>query len=586
MNSNSESELDSRKLEQNILFIVVYINRINMSQENDETMFTFLNSLFNYVDLNVIGFNLPNIFLVYDQFMIKYDFTVLDSLSTVSSYSKLSHVHLYDFVQLNMLRFFSKLDKIDSIFYFLCNNLTLKLSKKHSFRLQTSSDLVQNLFAINLTNEKLAVSMLKFISDLYEMDSKENLVNVYLKLTFYNLFHLLTLNSNEKKHRSILKNIHDYHVTKKHFMCYSVLCSSISSFQHQSKLFCDLIEPKSPNVNNFLINLFKKLINFFSSNSIDSLKTNAFQLSLINIFGSINLELINFSTYKNLTEHGTNLARILHDYFEKKSNDSSFNNNQVYKRSLPIFYKLILKLNLNAEIEFLLTLLLKNYTMLNLSLKFHLVNFMYSILTFKSKCSNVNDLQVIIGKMVDSVCLVLGDSSHENLKIFCLECLSENMPGSSSPSPIMSALLCSLTKKNKALNEQIMNYLVEIKPNITWIDEVQYLNEQFVALSQNVTSNFRPTTNQKVTMLDETMNVLMAMEATQSAGGRDCLNDDDQEMNEEARVACENKIEDINREVNSLSDLLKLHYTDKSQPIPERLKSKVNNLIELITMSI
>jgi hypothetical protein len=583
MNSNLEGELDPKKLEQNVLFIAIYINRINTSQENDDTVFALLNTLFSYVDLSVIALNLPNLFQVNDQFMAKYDFNAFDSSS--SARSKLSHVHLYDFIQLSVLRFFSKLNKLDSVFYYLCNNLTLKFNKKHSIRLVMSSDLIESLFALNLNNEKLAVSVLKFVSELYEMDAKENPTNAHLKLTLYKLFNALVLNSSEKKCRSTLKTIHDFYSAKKCFMCFSVFYSSISSFQHQSKFFCDYIDPKNSSVNSFLVSLFKQLASFFNGSSIDSLRPNAFQLGVVNIFGFINLESVNFTSNKALSEQGAHLVRVLHEYFEKKSTESSFNNSQVYKRSLTIFYKIILKLNLNSEVEFLLSLFLKNYSKMNVNLKYQLVNFLYSILIAKGKSSTLNDLQVIIGKIVDSICLILSEASSENLKIFCLECLNENMPGSASPSPIMSAILCSLTRKNKALNEQIMNYLVDVKPSMTLSDEAQYLSEQFACLSQSTL--FRPTRNQKVTMLDDTMNVLMAMEATQT-GARDCeLNEDqDPETNEEARIECENKIEDLTQEVNGLFDLLKAHYTDKNQPIPECLRSKVNNLVELITLSI
>jgi hypothetical protein len=527
--------------------------------------------------------------------MTKCDFTALESGDDLAKHA--AALHFYDFMQICLLRFLSSsklTSRLDSAIYYLSNNLTLHSNQKYSIRAQTSADLLHNLFVVNMANDKLALVVLKFISDFYEMDAKENAANQYLKDAFYNMINsLATDNKNEKKSKTLLKNLQIYFVTKCYPMCFSLMCSSpvYSSQSVQVKLFCELVDPKLSS--NFLLNLFKKLELFVINWSGDSSRrVNSMQASLIYFTSVIDFEncnLLHVSNSKILFDQTASLVKTLHEYFEKKLvplNESSFKNHQIFRKLLSIFHKLSLKLNLNAEIEFMLTLLTKAYAKLDTGLKLLLVDFVYSILKSKSKCAAVvADMQTIVGKICEAVGLLMNDESS-HLRFFCLECFKENMPvdESTSVTPFVSAVLCGLARKSKQVSEEIMAYMIELA-GMSANDEASYVHERFLgAVSRHGHVSGRD--NQRIAMLDDTMNVLMGIDASQqqttATGG-------DEENEDEAMggaAECEMKISEIANEVSSLAGLLKVNYNDRGRSVPESMKTRINNIIDTLSIQI
>ena len=535
-----------------------------------------INVLFDYLDLCVISFGSLDYFLFDKKFMNdQLDFSSITCTNTSSPQC----LSFYDFAQTLLLRFVLNLNKPDFLIYGLCNNLTLNLQAKYLIRVQASHDLLIAIFKLGLGNHKQTFGFLKFISDFYEIISKENTNTWHLQSILVQLFTSLVNGRNgEKIANSILTQLSDYYASKKYSMCYSVFYATCVS-KEQRPFGESITGPKSTH-QAFVKNLFKNAIEFYASHVVDISKPSALQLSIFSHFKHVDFDSLNLISQTSLQDLALSLARRIREYLDKKYSSSVDNlnpNNLILKNTISVYYKLICKLSLKGDLEFLIGMLVKLYARLGVSLKFSLVHFVY---TFLIAAGNETLASEDIKKLSEAISAVLTDTS-EYLQIFCLECLNDAMTRFGAiPPPLYSAIILNITKTSRHVSDQIMQYMIE-SPNSVSIDpanEIQYFRQRFLAVSSHMMNRLRPIMNQKASgMLNDTMSALGAMEATQQQHVMSCpvTGSVHKEEDETVRFEIESKIE-------SLCEFIDSCESGEKFLISEGLKIKLRNLSDLI----
>jgi hypothetical protein len=624
------NEFDTKLLEQNLIFYLTFLNRIvsssnttDLKSNDSKTFINTMNTIFNYIDLCQISFSMPNYFTLYDNsFMKKIDFSLLVTKSSNQSSIRLE---FFDFVQSMILRLAFIIDS-SSMIYYLFDNLTLNVHKLNSLRIKMSHDLLIEQIKLNLStqNEQSSLKSLKFLSNIYDTmfnscscgDSATSLYFIWSVLL--NVFSHLNTNLNEKKFKTIVTSLEDFYIKNKLFACYVLFFTSsgshsFSEFLSETKAFSQV----------FLLNLFRALSEFYSSEFIKPNQVNQINF-LLNLFKKIELEsLQSLKSYSSvLSEPLNKLTLSMREYLSKKFKDesnwtsASANSNKLLLNTIFMFSQLCSSLNLVSEIDFLLAFFTKNYQKLPTSLKFNMVYFLYLLLVNKSASTSYD--QSINAKIVDLICLVvINDSktSNEYLKIFCLECLNDAdlitaSKNTSSITTFPSTILCQLSKKNKQVNEYIMNYLFEFKINTTngSLEESQFYQDRFSRLVQIYNSNFKSCSKSsrmpksKVTPLDDTMSILMDVtlssrencdsndsnydqdnaQKEENENGIDDDDDDDEELDEQAVQDHYEKLEHFEKELISIFDF----YSNKNKLMSDKLRSKFKEIVETVSNSL
>lgn len=502
----------------------------------------FLHQIFYYIDTSLGLFSVPDYFSISESFASKFDFTSLATSSTT--------LHFYDLIRFNLLRCLVN-SKASTMLYFLCNNLLIKPSLKHSFRLQMSQELLVDYVELNLnTNEPFSVSLLKMYSDFYELSSNEQADNLCFRSVVINSCRAVISSMTQMKAKRIITQLEQYYTSKKYFLCFSIFFTD------------QLTESQSMvNSNDFSISYMKHLVDFYSNlKTSDSVKTS--QLALLNLNKNISFE----TTSQTVNQLAQSLIENIREYLDRKlfTDSVKVRFTQILEASIPIYCKLIVKLSRLDDADLLLTHLLKSFDSLSINLKFQLVNMIFMLLNSSTRLP-----ESITSKITDVLYHVLGESRHDQLRIYCLEYLCESMSSSAS----VSSILRQLAKKNKSMHEQINDFLVDTNLNMTIDEEKDYLDRKLASLCDVIGS--QRTVQQ--CQLDDTMTAIMGAMDGSSQPSKSKIDQDDED--DELRIELEQALSNTELELDNLSKTIQM-YKSKNSVLPVDLKNRLTSLAE------